>query len=228
MPLVSTAGNLTGCLLAPQEMDYLRKEIVSSLRSELREMLREALTRALTPTTVAQQYYSPTPTPNPTPQFVTTPTSQMVAPPFPPVPAPPQQQQRRPSTPQPQLPLPSNPQYPPAIPSTSQNPITSPQSPTSQMPLYTHIRVSGSLSDPMGQRQEPKVLTSSSANPSPRSSPGPPPPCQRSNSSCGLTQRPQGGAQTVSSSAKTSANNQVLLRPPNDSDRVHTHMYTQL
>ncbi|XP_069988445.1 transient-receptor-potential-like protein [Penaeus vannamei] len=230
--LTYSQGNLTGCLLAPQEMDYLRKEIVSSLRSELREMLRDALTRALTPTTtVAQQYYSPTPTPNPTPQFVTTPTSQMVAPPFPSAPSPQQQQQpRRPSTPQPQIPLPpsSSPQYPPPVPSTSQNPVMSPQSPTSQMPLYTHIRVSGSLSDPMGQRQDPKALSSSSAGPSPRSSPGPPPPCQRSNSSCGLTQRAQGGAQTVSSSAKTSANNQVLLRPPNDSDRVHTHMYTQL
>ncbi|XP_037787365.1 LOW QUALITY PROTEIN: transient-receptor-potential-like protein [Penaeus monodon] len=228
--LTYSQGNLTGCLLAPQEMDYLRKEIVSSLRSELREMLRDALTRALTPTTtVAQQYYSPTPTPNPTPQFVTTPTSQMVAPPFPSAPSPQQQQQRRPSTPQPQaIPPSSSSTFPPAIPSTSQNPVMSPQSPTSQLPLYTHIRVSGSLSDPMGQRQDPKALSSSSASPSPRSSPGPPPPCQRSNSSCGLTQRSQGGAQTVSSSAKTSANNQVLLRPPNDSDRVHTHMYTQL
>ncbi|XP_047497710.1 uncharacterized protein LOC125044795 [Penaeus chinensis] len=228
--LTYSQGNLTGCLLAPQEMDYLRKEIVSSLRSELREMLRDALTRALTPTTtVAHQYYSPTPTPNPTPQFVTTPTSQMVAPPFPSASSPQQQQQRRPSTPQPQaLPPSSSPPFPPAVPSTSQNPVMSPQSPTSQLPLYTHIRVSGSLSDPMGQRQDPKALSSSSASPSPRSSPGPPPPCQRSNSSCGLTQRSQGGAQTVSSSAKTSANNQVLLRPPNDSDRVHTHMYTQL
>ncbi|XP_063590121.1 transient-receptor-potential-like protein [Penaeus indicus] len=228
--LTYSQGNLTGCLLAPQEMDYLRKEIVSSLRSELREMLRDALTRALTPTTtVAQQYYSPTPTPNPTPQFVTTPTSQMVAPPFPSAPSPQQQQQRRPSTPQPQaLPPSSSPPFPPAVPSTSQNPVMSPQSPTSQLPLYTHIRVSGSLSDPMGQRQDPMALSSSSASTSPRSSPGPPPPCQRSNSSCGLTQRSQGGAQTVSSSAKTSANNQVLLRPPNDSDRVHTHMYTQL
>ncbi|XP_042212142.1 transient-receptor-potential-like protein [Homarus americanus] len=207
------AGNLTGCLLAPQEMDYLRKEIVSSLRSELRELLREALARALTPTTtMAPQYYSPTTTPNPTPQYATTPTAQtaqMAAPQFP---LPPVAQQKQCG----QCPPASGPQY-------------SPPSPTSQPPQHPHLRVTTSLSDPVSQRSSSGPQTSPRSSPVPQSSPGSspiPPPCQRSNSSCGLIQRSQGSSQSGGSSK--SSTNQVLLRPPNESDRVHTHMYTQL
>ncbi|XP_069168156.1 transient-receptor-potential-like protein isoform X3 [Procambarus clarkii] len=211
--LTYSQGNLTGCLLAPQEMDYLRKEIVSSLRSELREMLRDALSRALTPTTnMAPQYYSPTPTPNPSPQYATTPTAntaQMAAPQFP-SPVAPQQKQCS--------------QCPPA-PASSY----SPPSPTSQPPQHPHLRVSTSLSDPFSQRSSSGPQSSSGSSPIPQSSPRSspiPPPCQRSNSSSGLTQRSQGISQSGGSSK--SPTNQVLLRPPNESDRVHTHMYTQL
>ncbi|XP_053645318.1 transient-receptor-potential-like protein isoform X2 [Cherax quadricarinatus] len=203
--LTYSQGNLTGCLLAPQEMDYLRKEIVSSLRSELREMLRDALSRALTPTTnMTPQYYSPTPTPNPTPQYATSPTAQ-----FPP----PTASQQKPCS---QCPRVQGPQY-------------APTSPTSQPPQHPHLKVSTSLSDPVSQRSSPGSLSSPRSSPvpqtSPRSSPISPT-CQRSNSSSGFTQKSQGSTQSGGSS--TPAANQVLLRPPNESDRVHTHMYTQL
>ena len=58
-------------------MEYLRKEIVSSIRAELREMLRDSLSRALTPAAAAQfnQPSSTTPTPTPTPAYPMTPTT---------------------------------------------------------------------------------------------------------------------------------------------------------
>lgn len=58
-------------------MDYLRKEIVRSIRNELKEMLKDALGNALSPTAQnpSPQYYSPTTTPSPSPQTAVTPTS---------------------------------------------------------------------------------------------------------------------------------------------------------
>ena len=59
-------------------MDYLRKEIVRSLRNELRDMLRDALCKALSPTAHTTQNFSPTPTPTPTPQLAVPPTGRSI------------------------------------------------------------------------------------------------------------------------------------------------------
>ncbi|RXG60276.1 Transient-receptor-potential-like protein [Armadillidium vulgare] len=75
--LTYSQGNLSGCLLAPQEMDYLRKEIVRSIRTELKDLLKDALGNALSPTAQnpSPQLYSPTTTPTPSPRTSATPTA---------------------------------------------------------------------------------------------------------------------------------------------------------
>ncbi|XP_068241149.1 transient-receptor-potential-like protein [Palaemon carinicauda] len=220
--LTYSQGNLTGCLLAPQEMDYLRKEIVSSLRNELRDMLRDALARALTPTTsIASHYYSPTPTPNPTPQLATTPIGQ-------PSPVASQQYQFAAS------PQANRSSSPPNIPQhmSYQSPSGAQyqsSSPTTELAPTPYLRMSSKApSEVLDPRTSPAPHQSS-----PKSSPIPssslrsspiPQLNQRPSSSCGQVPRSHGSPQVTPTSA-----GQVLLRPPSESDHMtSSHMYTQL
>ncbi|XP_045127636.1 transient-receptor-potential-like protein isoform X4 [Portunus trituberculatus] len=201
-----TQGNLTGCLLAPQEMDYLRKEIVSSLRNELRDMLRDALTRALTPTTTmsSHTYYSPTPTPNPTPQFV---TPHMTTPQFS-LPAPPSQ-------------------------SSAPSGLPSPTSTTA--PPHFLVADSSSGGDSCGAQRlcpspspSPQQVIRSTPSPVPQAySPTQPCPSPPVGASGGVVHRTV-QEPTTAAASKSPTSQDILLRPPNESDRVHTHMYTQL
>ncbi|XP_050695273.1 transient-receptor-potential-like protein isoform X2 [Eriocheir sinensis] len=206
--LTYSQGNLTGCLLAPQEMDYLRKEIVSSLRNELREMLRDALTRALTPTTTmtSHTYYSPTSTPTPTPQFVTTPTA------------------LAPHMTSSQFSLPA----PPCQTSTS----CGLSSPTTAAAPQLLVADSGPSGDSCGAQR---------LNPGAQSIARSPSPVQQVQSSHNSQSQPctsptpgaSGGVvyripQESPAPSKASTVQDILLRPPNESDRIHTHMYTQL
>lgn len=202
-----TPGNLTGCLLAPQEMDYLRKEIVSSLRTELRDMLRDALTRALTPTTTmtSHTYYSPTSTPTPTPQFVTTPTA------------------LSPHMTASQFSLPAPPSQPSAPCGLS--------SPTTAGPQLLGAD-SGPSGDSCGaQRLGPGAQSiARSSSPVQQMQPSHNPPPQPTTSP---TPGASGGVvyrvpQEPATSSKVSTAQDILLRPPNESDRIHAHMYTQL
>ncbi|XP_063867405.1 uncharacterized protein LOC135104210 [Scylla paramamosain] len=202
--LTYSQGNLTGCLLAPQEMDYLRKEIVSSLRNELRDMLRDALTRALTPTTTmsSHTYYSPTPTPNPTPQFV---TPHMTTPQFS-LPAPP-----------------SQPIAPSGLPSPT----------SSTAPPQFLVADSSSGGDSCGAQ---RLCPSPSPQPVTRSTPSPVPQAHSPTQACPSPPIGASGGvvhRTVqephpAAASKSPTSQDILLRPPNESDRVHTHMYTQL
>lgn len=204
-----TPGNLTGCLLAPQEMDYLRKEIVSSLRSELRDMLRDALARALTPTTTmsSHAYYSPTSTPNPTPQFVTTPTA------------------LTPHMTSSQFTLPA-----PPCQTSAPCGLSSPTSSTPQL-LVADSTQSG---DSCGaQRLSPGAQTvarsSSPVQQVQHSHVSPPPTSPTPGASGGVVHRvPQEHHPISAAVSKAIATQDILLRPPNESDRIHTHMYTQL
>ncbi|KAK7028243.1 hypothetical protein SK128_004375, partial [Halocaridina rubra] len=198
------SGNLTGCLLAPQEMDYLRKEIVSSLRSELREMLRDALARALNPTTtLASHYYSPTPTPNPSPQYPTTPISQS--------PQMPAQQFSSSSSPQARKSSASSLCTQNVAYQASSGPYFQ-TSPTSEISIPSYLRVSGSHYDQLDPRSSPSSQSSPKASPinqaSQRSTPSPQL-YQRPGSSCGISPRALGSNQMSPSNAS-----QVLLRPP--------------
>lgn len=199
--VTSTPGNLTGCLLAPQEMDYLRKEIVSSLRCELRDMLRDALTRALTPTTTmsSHTYYSPTATPNPTPQFASphlTPS---------------------------QFSLPA----PPCQPSGSCN-LPSPTGTTPPLLLVADTSSGGDSCGAQRLSASPQPVARSTPSPVPPAhSPTQPTPSNSAGVSGGVVRRtPQDPSVGAASQPPTSQD--ILLRPPNESDRVHTHMYTQL
>lgn len=199
--VIPAPGNLTGCLLAPQEMDYLRKEIVSSLRNELRDMLRDALTRALTPTTTmsSHTYYSPTSTPNPTPHFVS------------------------PHLTTPQFSL-------PALPCQTSASCGLP-SPTSTAPPQLLVADSSSGGDSCGAQRlspTPQPVARSTPSPVPQAhSPTQPTPQPPVGASGGVVHRtPQEPSAGAASKPPTSQD--ILLRPPNDSDRVHTHMYTQL
>ncbi|XP_076057895.1 transient-receptor-potential-like protein [Oratosquilla oratoria] len=78
--LTYSQGNLTGCLLAPQEMDYLKKEIITSLRAELRDVLQDFLAKSLPSPNVVSASPSPISpypvSPSPTTQLLASPTSQ--------------------------------------------------------------------------------------------------------------------------------------------------------
>ena len=180
-------------------MDYLRKEIVSSLRNELRDMLRDALTRALTPTTTmsSHTYYSPTNTPNPTPQFVT------------------------PHMTTPQFTLPAL--------SCQTSASSGLPSPTTATPLLVVDTSSGGDScgaQKLSHSPQPIARFTPSPVPQPHSptQPSPSPPVGASG---GVVHRtPKETSAGAVSKAATSQD--ILLRPPNESDRVPSHMYTQL